>query len=245
MGLHSYRRVQLATADDDVPHAGLPTLWAESGRASSDECAAAHRLSDCAVSGPAANDGIVVAGRVRGGGICDSSAARGIRGLGGGTQGRAERPVLHADPLGVHTIRPEADAKREPGAGPGRLVPKLRLLSGAVALFVGLDVQADAGDVALCPAAAGPLAAAAGMQPRRSRELAGEPFVRGEASPARSGGRIVRGDNSRPARGDSVVRRTCSAVARGQRLDLLCGLSEANVVAVGPGRPIPVGVHRG
>ena len=40
-----------------------------------------------------------------GGDICDPSAAGGIGGVGGGTQGRLERPVLDADAVGLRQLR--------------------------------------------------------------------------------------------------------------------------------------------
>ena len=45
-----------------------------------------------------------MAERVGGGGVCDSSAAGGVGGVGGRAQGCAQRAVFHADALGVHTI---------------------------------------------------------------------------------------------------------------------------------------------
>ena len=47
---------QLASADDAVPHAGLPVVWAECRRASFHQCPAAHGNGDPAVSGAAADD---------------------------------------------------------------------------------------------------------------------------------------------------------------------------------------------
>ena len=95
---------QLASADDDVPHAGLPVVWIECRRTSFDQCPSPYGNGDPAVSGAAADDGVPVAQRVCGGGVCDSSVAGGIGGVGGGTQGCAQRTVFHADALGVHAL---------------------------------------------------------------------------------------------------------------------------------------------
>ncbi len=66
--------------------------------------------------------------------------ARRIGGLGGGTQGRAERTVLHADLGRLHGLRSASVFAFPLPAGDGPLCP-------------GPDGQADARDIALCVAA--------------------------------------------------------------------------------------------
>ncbi len=87
-----------------------------------------------------------LAQRVGGGGLRDSSPEGRIGRLGGRAEGRLERAVLHADPLVLRPLR------RAPGiVGP--------VLVGAGLVCPGVDGQADAGDVAVCAALAGLLAA--------------------------------------------------------------------------------------
>ena len=165
MGLYSSRVCQLASADDADPHAGLPVVWVECRRASLDERPVAHRLGDPPVSGAAADDGVFVAQCVCGGGVCDTSVAGGIGGVGGGTQGCAQRAVFHADAVGVHALRARTVERRASrvecrnqqfGSRPSTLDPQL--LSGFGVFCVGFAVQADAGDGAVRAAIAGLLA---------------------------------------------------------------------------------------
>ncbi len=101
-----------------------------SRRAPLDQRAAARGVVGVAVSGPAADDRPALAQRLGGGGVCHSSLARRIGGLGGRTARRAERSVFHADARRVRTVR------RAPFAS---------ALSGCLRLpGAGFDVQADA-----------------------------------------------------------------------------------------------------
>ena len=88
------------------------------GRASSDQRPAPCRDCHPAVPGAAEDDRGAVAERLRGGGVCHSSVAGGIGGVGDGTQGCVERVVFHADPVGVCRAMPRS---REPGARSGEL----------------------------------------------------------------------------------------------------------------------------
>ncbi len=115
-------------------------------RASPDQRPAARRHCDLALPGPAANDRRSLAQRLRGGPVRHPSVARGIGGLGGGAEGRPQRTVLHADLGGLRGLRPPSVFARPLSAGDGPVCP-------------GPDGQADAGDVALCAAAVGLLAA--------------------------------------------------------------------------------------
>ena len=148
LGLHHRPCRQLASADLALPHARLPALWPWARRASSDQRPAARRHGGPPVPGPAADDRRSVAQRLRGGRVCHPSAAGGVGGLGGRAERRPQRPVLHADPRGLRRLRPPALL-----AGP--------LPHGGRVLRLGPDVQADAGDAAVCAAVVGLLAAGA------------------------------------------------------------------------------------
>ena len=80
----------LGAADVVVAHAGLPALRFESLGTSSDQCAAARRQHRAGLSVAATDDRGDVAEPVGGGVVWVASAACGIGGLGGGTQGCAE-----------------------------------------------------------------------------------------------------------------------------------------------------------
>ena len=101
LGLHRSARGELAPADLDLAHAGLPGVRAMGGRASSDQRAAARGNGDVALSGLAADDGPPGAQRPGGGAVCHPSFAGGVGGLGGRAEGRVERPVLRAHALGL------------------------------------------------------------------------------------------------------------------------------------------------
>ena len=108
--------------------------------------AAARRRGDRAVPGVAADDGRTLAQRLRGGRVRRPSLARRIGGLGGRTQGRAQRPLLHAYVVGLCRLRPPACLSRS--------------LRGRVrAVRLGADGQADAGNAAAGAVAVGLLAA--------------------------------------------------------------------------------------
>jgi len=68
--------------------------------------------------------------------------------MGGGTQGCAERPVLHANPLGVHALRTGKAERRAPRADAAGWSLNLDYCLVAVVLCVGPDVQTDGGDAA-------------------------------------------------------------------------------------------------
>ena len=66
------------------------------------QCLAAWCGGHPAVPGVAKDDGRPLAECFCGGAVCDSSVAGGIGGVGGGTQGRVEWGVFHADSLGAY-----------------------------------------------------------------------------------------------------------------------------------------------
>ena len=148
-----------------LAHAGLPTVWPEARRPSSHQRALARRRGRAPVAGLAADDRGTLAQRLGGGGFRHSSPAGRIGRLGGGAQGRVERPVLHVDPLALRPLR------RAPGiVGP--------ILVGGGLVCIGVDGQADAGDAAVCAPLAGLLAAgtprssASGQSGGRSKSAA-------------------------------------------------------------------------
>ena len=94
----------------------------------------------------AANDGRPLAQRLRGRCLCHPSAARRIGGMGGGAEGRFERPILCVDPVGIFLVR-----------SPSALVGSLP--HGDCPVCFGTDGQAHAGNAPLRLAAAGLLAA--------------------------------------------------------------------------------------
>ena len=146
MGVYSQCERQLASVDNDVPHAGLPDLRTERRRTSYDECAAARSDGDSPVFGSAADDRRLLAQRLCGGGVCHPSVAGGIGGVGVGAQRRVERVVFHADGRGVCS----------PCAPPVFSRP---LSAGGFSVHAGFDVQANAGHAAAGVAAIGLLAA--------------------------------------------------------------------------------------
>ena len=91
MGLLEPGVLELAPPDGVVPHVGPPTVRFEALGASFDQCAAARRQRGAGLSVAAPDDRRAVAECVGGGVVCRAPAARGIGGLGGGTQGCAQR----------------------------------------------------------------------------------------------------------------------------------------------------------
>ena len=138
------------SVDDPVAHGGLADLRTKRRRTSSDECPAPRRKRHPPVPRSAGHDRGRLAQRVCGGGVRCSSVARGIGGVGGGAQGRVKRVVFHAHDLGVCALRATG---RRPEAKVQDLV-----WTGAGIFHLWPDEQADAGDGAVCPAAAGLLA---------------------------------------------------------------------------------------
>ena len=158
-----------------------------------------------------------MAQRVCGGGVCDSSVAGGIGGLGRRAQGRFERVFFHADARGLRPLC-------APPALDGPLWRR-----GAV-LRPGTAVQEHAGDDALRPPAAGLLAAepsfrllSSGFAPAGGRE---NPAVCAD-------GRIVRGDG--PGSGESDCWPVAFRAADGKRRGVLRHLPLADDPSIGTG----------
>ena len=206
----------------------------------------------CCCSGAVANDRRSLAQRAGGGRLRHPSAARGIGGLGGGTEGRPERAVLHADVGGIRRLCPPPVFA---GAIPGG--------DGAVRPWA--DGQADAGDAAVCVAAAGLLAAGTHERSRhtpravRFLSIRKKPTAHG-ACPLQTmargcggccgenpvvclGGRFVRRDDMGPDPSGRVraCRERALALAGSQRDGFLRRLSGANVFPGEDWRPtIPI-----
>jgi len=87
----------LEASELSVTRAGHRNVRAASGGASSDERRASRRGGGGAVPGAAVDDECFLALRFGGGAVCAAPLARRVGGLGDGTQGRVERPSLHAD----------------------------------------------------------------------------------------------------------------------------------------------------
>ena len=256
LGVHPHLFLQLAPADLGFPHAGLPVLRIEPRRPSFHQYPASYDDDDSALPDSAADDGVSVAQRVCGGGVCDSSVAGGIRGVGGGTQGCAQRTVLHADHRGICAVCPktvEGRGSRVEGTSRSGLRPSIldpRLLSGAVVFCAGFDVQADAGNAAFVlllldywplgrvtrakfrPSIAGH------NEAKRSRSTLN--IAAGKAALVRTGRHVGWGHNFCPDECHPVVRTDFPSLARGQHLDLLCGISAPDVLAFWSGGFIPV-----
>ena len=165
LGLPERIRCQLASADVDFAHAGLPIIRFESGRPPSDQSAFPRGEYVAAVPLVEPIDRRFVAQRVRGGLVRLAPVARRVGGVGGGTQGCVERFLLDADPHHVHALCAKTVEGRRSRVECGRynsgsrlstLDP--RLSSSIVVLRVRADVQTDGGDAALRPAPAGFLA---------------------------------------------------------------------------------------
>ena len=219
-GIHSWECRKLGSADDDFTHAGLPVVRAECQRTSFDECAAARDDGDSAVFGIAADDRRPVAERLRGGGVCHSSAAGGIGGVGDGTQGRVERVVFHADTLGICALcAPTAIAGS--------------LLDGDVVLGLGPDVQGDAGDTAVGIVAAGLLAAESVRPAGVCRVEKSFPSAASDPrkdSPAGAFPCVMRGGAFGPGSCGSALGEIPPFLANRQRAGFLCYLWVADVL---------------
>ena len=146
MGVHPRPGGPLGSIDHDFPYAGLPVLRAPAMGTSFNQCITASDDCDIAIPGAPADDGGALAQRLRGGGVCHSSAAGGIRGMGVGTQGCLERAVLHADDCSLRALHPQAAV-----ASP--------LSDDVIAICAGIAVQGHAGDTTVCTVASGLLAA--------------------------------------------------------------------------------------
>ena len=136
-------------------HGGHRGVRTGAARTSSGERAAARGECGAAVLGAVPDDGLALAQRIRGGPVRLASAARGIRGVDHGTQGRSQRFVFSAGPAGV----------RAAGAA-GRSRPHV---AGGRPDAVGFDGEIHPGRAAVPAAAAGFLAPG----PRRRNARAG------------------------------------------------------------------------
>src|SRR5437879_3753772 len=155
MGLPKRRRLQLASVDVAVPHGGLPDVWVKALGPSFDQRAVPCRQYSSGFSGAPGADRRVVAELHSRSALWPASAARGIGGVGGRAQGRFERVLLAVDYVGVRKIRRRVRCSAfDVGCWMFGL-----LRAGAVVFCVGIDEQADGGDLAMCVAAAGLLAA--------------------------------------------------------------------------------------
>ena len=105
MGLPDRPREQLASADVALACARLPGVWREAGRDAPGKCRASCGEYSAAVPGIARADRRALAKCPGGGAIRAAPVARGIGGLGVGTQGRAEHALLPAHDMGVWVLR--------------------------------------------------------------------------------------------------------------------------------------------
>src|SRR5947207_11995994 len=97
----------LASGDLALAYARLPSLWFEPGRASPDEPAISFGERAAAVCAAPAVDRRVLAQRVCGSNLRDSSVASGYCRLGHRTEKSSERIILDADAPGLFAIRPQ------------------------------------------------------------------------------------------------------------------------------------------
>src|ERR1043166_1437942 len=156
MGVHARPFSELAPDHVAFSHVGLPALWVESWRAPHHQCAASYHNRDSPLPSPAPDDRRSVAQRFCGVNFCDSSVTGGVGRLGGGTKGCSERALLRALYWRLRSIRA------------GSVARPLWPCSGALCL--GLDVQADASDVAFCSPVTRLLAAKSNSRAPRSTE---------------------------------------------------------------------------
>ena len=104
LGVQDVLCEQLASADVDFAHAGLPVVRLEADGASFHEPAAARCKYGFAFFGDEARYGWFVAERFCGGAFCVASAACGIGGMDRGKEGRAERVFPFAHDLDVYQV---------------------------------------------------------------------------------------------------------------------------------------------
>ena len=154
-------RGQLASAGVALAHDGRAAFRRARLGPSPDQRAAAHGHDAAAVRGAKTDDRFCLAQRGGGGAVRLASAPCGIRGVGGGTEGRVVRIFLDADAAGLRAFcgtvqSPSAFAKLRRDKK-----PKVQsfLCGHAAGVRAGADGEADGGDAAVRAAAAGLLAA--------------------------------------------------------------------------------------
>ena len=167
-----------------------------------------------------------------GGDVWVASAQCGVGGLGGGAQECAEYVVLAADDVGVFEVCEEAELGKVWGDDGG--------------VCGGADGQADAGDAALCAAAAGLLAAEKmGGMGGVSREVEGVGAGEGADAGAGGSGECAGGGGPGANRSADVAGRAAGGSASGQRGGELRAVFKEDGVAGGfggvhPGQQLPV-----
>src|SRR5208282_5269063 len=221
----------LPPADHDLSDVELSTSWTTARRISSGERPAPHPLGDCALPDAAADDGVPVAQRVCGGGLCHSSAAGGIGGVGGGAKGCVERVVFHADALGLCALR---SGYAFDGPLPWR--------GGSFRPWPA--VQAQPGDLAICIVAAGLLAVAPVRRRGGGRRQIGRsagrfwgfgPSDHGKGSAPGVKRRGVCDGGYGGGRSHPIACRVVVPCADEQSHNVLCDLLEADDLPCGPG----------
>ena len=173
-------RPQLASAHPFQSHAGLPVVRPERRRASFHQPAPAHRQHPAALPGAPAHDRRVVAQRPGRRPVRLASPPCRIGRLDRRAEGRAERAVLVAHPLGLAGLRRGLQKS-------GRKV-KTILFPGGFSFRAGGDVQAHGRHLSFRPPAPGFLAAGPVPAPRPS---AARPGRTGQIPP-RAAGRQIR-----------------------------------------------------
>src|SRR5438067_10225040 len=96
MGIHSLAVHELVSAQEHLPHARIPILWAECRRISSYERFASYDRIPLTLALAPANDRLDLARRFRRRDFCNSPVTRGVGRLDRRTQRRSERSLLHA-----------------------------------------------------------------------------------------------------------------------------------------------------
>src|SRR4051794_39481867 len=104
MGFDRSAFQQLASSDVDVAHARLPAFWFERGRTPSGQRVLSRGKCGADFLSAAATDGCNVAQHLCRGTVCAASAARGVRRVGGGTEGCPEHVFWIVDDLGICTF---------------------------------------------------------------------------------------------------------------------------------------------
>lgn len=147
MGVHLDRRGELVSRDQDFRTGGLRVIRVGRRLAPPNERLAAWHRGVASIRVPEPGDAAEVAERICGGGVCDSSTACGIRGMGGGTERRAVRGVLVCGFVGLRLVHGAAGC-RAVSVGSGGILP-------------WADVEADGRDASILTDTAGSVALAA------------------------------------------------------------------------------------
>ncbi len=226
MGVHVVVRRQLGAADLAVAYDRLEPVRVSRRRASPDQRDSSRTEHAAALRRALPDDRRALAQRAGGLSFRAAPAARGIGCVDCRAKGRAQRPVLVPDHLGVHTIY--------------RAAGSATLRDAAGGVLAGTARQADDGDAALRAAAARRVAAWPGVG-RGGPDEDGGPGA-GESAVVPTGGRRVGGDLPGAAgrRGGDLDGIDIAGRAVGECLPVLSDVPGPDGVACRAGRVLSV-----